>query len=145
MSTGMPKIDQIKAALLDTHVWVWSVAGDPRARALREFRGAAFVSAISVWEVAMLATKGRLQLKPNVDVWVRENLRPPVELEPVHPEIAILSARLENFHGDPADRIILATAIVCGMPLFTSDKRMVEWAQSTRDVEVLAPDWSSTE
>jgi PIN domain nuclease of toxin-antitoxin system len=136
----MPNIDRLKAALLDTHVWVWSVAADRRARALREFRGVAFVSAISVWEVAMLASKGRLRLKPSVDVWVRENLRPPVELEPVNPEISLLSARLENFHGDLADRIIVATAIVCGIPLFTSDERIVKWSQSTRGVEVLAPD-----
>lgn len=133
----MPKIDQIKAALLDTHVWVWAAAGDRRACALLEFRGVAFVSAISVWEVAMLSAKGRLKLKPDLDAWMRENLRPPVELEPIHPEISILSTRLEDFHGDPADRLIVATAITCGIPLFTSDSKMIEWAQNTGKVQIL--------
>jgi PIN domain nuclease of toxin-antitoxin system len=139
----MSRISQLKAALLDTHVWVWSAAGDPRANALREFRGTACVSAISVWEVAMLAAKGRLDLRPTPDDWVRENLRAPVELEPLHPDVAMTSSRLENFHGDPADRMIVATAIVCSLPLFTSDQRIVQWADQTKRITVFAPDEDS--
>ena len=133
----MPKIDRIKTALLDTHVWVWSVAGDPRAAMLRNFCGVAFVSAISVWEVAMLEAKGRLQLKPDVETWVRDNLRPPVELEPLTPEVSILSTRLENFHGDPADRMIVATAMICGFPLITADQKMVDWSRASGKLQVM--------
>jgi PIN domain nuclease of toxin-antitoxin system len=135
----MPKIDQVKAALLDTHVWVWSAAGDARAKALRDFRGTAFLSAISVWEVAMLAAKGRVRLQPDAATWVRENLRPPIDLEPVHPEISLLSAGLKDFHGDPADRIIVATALVSGLPLFTADERIIDWSRTSGELTTLPP------
>ena len=52
--TGMPPLEQIGAAVLDTHAWVWMSAGAPEARKAAAFRGRSIVSAISVWEVAML-------------------------------------------------------------------------------------------
>ena len=58
----MPKIENLIAAVFDTHVWVWSAAGDVRAEKLRSFSGTAIVSAISQWEVAMLVMKDRLCL-----------------------------------------------------------------------------------
>lgn len=124
----MPSIEFLKAAVLDTHAWVWLCAGDSRAGELEKFRGRAVVSAISVWEVAMLESRGRLKLEPTLDDWIKANLRQPVELEPVHPAIAIESCRLEGFHGDPADRMIVATALVLGLPLISADKKILEWA-----------------
>ncbi|RME67861.1 MAG: type II toxin-antitoxin system VapC family toxin [Verrucomicrobia bacterium] len=127
----MLKAENLIAAVLDTHAWVWSAAGDARAGQLRAFRGRAVVSAISVWEVAMLAAKGRLQLKPDVDVWIRSNLADPVAMEPLSADIAIESCRLPDFHGDPADRIIVATAGVLGIPLITADARIQAWNERT--------------
>ena len=75
----------------------------------------------------MLATKGRIVLQPDIDRWIRANLQPPVRLEPIHPEISIESCRLPDFHGDPADRIIVATALVLGTPLITTDRAIAEW------------------
>jgi len=60
----MPNIKLLKAVVLDTHAWVWLSAGDARAAKLECFRCRAVVSAISVWEVAMLAEKRRLALSP---------------------------------------------------------------------------------
>ena len=57
------------AAVFDTHVWVWSAAGDPRAERIRDFSGTAIVSAISQWEVSMLAMKGWLTLIPDEESW----------------------------------------------------------------------------
>ena len=119
--------EKIESAVFDTHIWLRSSAGDRRLAALRNFRGVAIVSAISVWEAAMLATKGRIVLQPDIDKWIRANLQPPVRLEPIHPEISIESCRLPDFHGDPADRIIVATALVLGTPLITTDRAIAEW------------------
>jgi PIN domain nuclease of toxin-antitoxin system len=127
----MHNISQIKAAVWDTHAWVWAAAGNAKARALKDFQGIAYLSAISVWEVSMLVAKGRLQLAPDVRTWVQKNLHSPVNLEAIDPETAILSTELSDFHGDPADRLIVATAITGGLPLFSADEPIIRWAQKT--------------
>ena len=95
----MLKIDNLIAAVFDTHVWVWSAAGDPRAEKLRNFADTAIISAISQWEVTMLAMKGLLSLKPDEVTWFSANLAPPVSLVPLTSEISLTSCRLPNFHG----------------------------------------------
>ncbi len=133
----MPGIDRLQAVVLDTHAWVWICAGDRRAGALEKFSGRAVVSAISVWEVAMLAQKGRLILKPDVDRWVKNNLEAPVELEPIHPAICIASCRLPDFHGDPADRLIVATALVLGLPLVSADAVIKTWNRHHAQIQIV--------
>lgn len=135
----MPGVEQLRAAVLDTHVWVWMSAGDPRLARLAGFTGRAVVSAISVWEVAMLAAKGRLSLKPGTRKWIETNLRSPVELEPIHPSISIESCLLADFHGDPADRLIAATSLVLGLPLITADARIIEWNQRHAMIQIIEP------
>lgn len=135
----MRNVKQPKAAVWDTHVWVWAAAGSEKARALKDFRGIAYLPAIAVWEVSMLVSKGRLQLKPDVRTWVQKNLRTPISLEAMHPEISILSTELSGFHGDPEDRLIVATAIVSGVPLFSAEELIARWAKKTRQLEVVCP------
>lgn len=135
----MPKLENLVAAVFDTHVWVWACAGDPRAEALRHFKGTPIISAISVWEVAMLANKGRLHLSPTIEQWITANLAPPVALEPISPGISIESCRLPGFHGDPADRLIVATAMETGLPLITADRQMIEWNERHQLLQLLAP------
>jgi PIN domain nuclease of toxin-antitoxin system len=65
----MLKIENLVAAVFDTHVWVWSAAGDSRAEKIQGFSGTAIISAISQWEVSMLAMKGRLNLVPDEESW----------------------------------------------------------------------------
>lgn len=133
----MPKIESLVAAVFDTHAWVWASAGDPRARKLEDFSGAVVVSAISLWEVSMLSMKGRLQLKPDDTTWFSENLEPPVTLSPLTPEICIASSSLPEFHGDPADRIIVATAMTLGIPLITADEKIISWNEKQRLLQVI--------
>ena len=114
--------------VLDTHAWVWFAADDRllSAAALDAVRNAdrIGVSAISVWEVGMLCAKGRLQVAPDVRQWVDAALAlDKVELLPLSREIAVLSTELA-LHGDPADRIIVATAQVAGGQLVTKDDRI---------------------
>jgi len=81
--------------------------------------------------------KGRLDLAPDVDTWISANLKRPVELEPLSPAICIASSRLSEFHGDPADRLIVATAMLLGLPLMTVDKKIIEWNKTHAALQIL--------
>jgi len=90
--------------------------------------------------VAMLASKGRIDLQPDAAAWIRTNLQPPVRLEPLHPEISLESCRLADFHGDPADRLIVATAIVLGAPLITADRQIISWNERHARLQIIRTD-----
>ena len=122
--------------LLDTNALLWMRIGDGRlgSVARREIERAwqadeLAVSAISFWEVAMLATKGRLRLHASISAWRREHLEQGVVEIPVDGETGIRAAGLPSFHGDPADRLIVATALA-GHRLMTSDRRILAWSGS---------------
>lgn len=116
--------------VLDTHAWVWWAAQDQQlsSHARRTIRSASRigVSAISPWEVAMLVAHGRLRFDRDVLDWIERALAlPAVELLPLSPEIAVAAARLDtDWPGDPADRIIAATALHQGAMLVTRDRRL---------------------
>lgn len=124
------------AAVFDTHAWVWFCAGDKRMASWQDFSGRIILSAISLWEVSMLAEKGRLALEPDVQTWLTLNSAFPIEIEPLTIRICAESARLNNFHGDPADRLIVATALSLGLPLVTTDHEILTWAKSSRRLRV---------
>jgi PIN domain nuclease of toxin-antitoxin system len=136
----MPSDSGQDLLVLDTHVWVSATAEGksalrPEAAAAIERAGRAGrlgVSAISVWEVCMLDEKGRLRLIPDRLEWVRRALTAPgLSLLPLSPEVAAESTRLPgDFHGDPADRIIIATARVNAGTLLTKDRRLLAYAKA---------------
>ncbi len=120
--------------VLDTHIWVWWVHGDPAlsfsTRALldsSEQTGIA-VSAISCWEVAKLVERGRLTLPcPVADGLQQALLYPGVRLIELSPRICVECTQLPGeFHRDPADQIIVATARVLDAPLVTVDRKIAE-------------------
>ena len=125
--------------LLDTHVWIWVMEGaarevaDSARRAVEEAaeRNRVLVSAISVWEVAMLEAKGRIRFSLQLAEWVRRALNAPgVHLTGLTPEVAIESTRLPPpVHGDPADRILIATALKSGATLVTRDHAIVDYGR----------------
>ncbi len=111
--------------VLDTHVWFWLVT-EP-SRLSRSAMGAIQqadeigVCAISCWEIAMLIAKGRILVDRRTDEWLKAALAGPgAVLLPLEPDVAALAAALE-MHGDPADRLIVATALTRGAPLVTKD------------------------
>lgn len=132
--------------LLDTHVVLWFRSGVPlRAEAMRAIQGASreravAVSAISAWEIGMLAMKRRIAIEESVATYVAGLFARTDMIEaPVSAMIAELAARLPGeFHGDPADRIITATAVTLGCRLVTRDARILRYGQSTRFVGVVA-------
>ena len=121
--------------VLDTHVWVWWVHGDER---LTETQAEMIetnetniigVSAISCWEIAKLVEYGRLELPCSLREWFEQALSyPGIRLLELTPEVAIESIQLPGeFHRDPADQIIVATARVHGCPLVTSDSKLLKY------------------
>jgi PIN domain nuclease of toxin-antitoxin system len=120
--------------LADTHALLWLRTGEARlgAGARRALDDALHdqelaVSAMTFWEVAMLKSKGRLDFPGDVALWRREVLGQGVAEIPVDGEIGIRANALPGFHADPADRIIVATALG-GHLLLTADDRILGWS-----------------
>jgi PIN domain nuclease of toxin-antitoxin system len=123
--------------VLDTHALVWWVAEDAqlsrRAREVIEAEvhdGEILVSAISAWEVAMLAKAGRLALTMDATTWLDTVAQvPAVRFVPVDVRISVHSVDLPGeFHKDPADRIIVATARQYSVPLVSADLKIRDYA-----------------
>ena len=122
--------------IADTHslLWYW-IGADPLGPNARRIIDEAFrndelaVSAMTFWEVAMLRNKGRLDFPENVGLWRRELLGQGLIEIPVNGEIGIHANALSDFHPDPADRIIVATA-QGGHRLLTADERILSWVGS---------------
>ena len=119
--------------VLDTATWLWR-ASDPKrltgkARRAIDDAERALVSAISVWEVAMLVAKRRIQLDRPVEQWVDIALAlPGIQLAALDPAIAVRSTKLPGeFHPDPADRIIVATALEHAAAIITPDERILSY------------------
>jgi PIN domain nuclease of toxin-antitoxin system len=89
-----------------------------------------FLSSISLWETAMLVSKRRITLSIDTTDWIRIGLQGAgIQTVDISPEIAVESANPGNsFHGDPADRIIVATARVCDYSLVTRDARILAYS-----------------
>lgn len=135
----MPSNEPAGLFLLDTHVWVWLVQKEPKilkSAALAEIEraegeGRLCLSVISVWEVGMLESKGCLTFTMDCQTWVNRSLsQPGLSLLTLTPEIAVSSTRLPgDLHGDPADRMIVATALQHRASLITADERLIEYAR----------------
>ena len=121
--------------LLDTHIWVWLADESDRLteehkRIIEHHRGNGLgVSVISCWEVAKLVEYGRLKLSCPVADWIEAALSlPSIRLLELTPRIAVASTQLPGeFHRDPADQIIVATARVYDMELLTIDERILRY------------------
>jgi len=121
--------------LLDTHIWLWWLLGDgdlsSKEREVLEQLAASNMLAISwvtIWETEMLERKGRIQLLPDFQTWIRLATKPEIiTLLSADTEVVLAQRQLpDSFHGDPADRLITATSILSGYELATHDQRIVE-------------------
>jgi len=119
--------------VLDTHVWIWWVSSPEflsetakqiidKAATERNI----FISSISTWEIAILVSRGRLQLTMSPGDWVAASEAVPFfDFVPVSNSIALKSVQLPgDLHNDPADRIIIATAVSLGAVIVTKDEKI---------------------
>ena len=121
--------------VIDTHALIWLWTGDARlgAGATRTINDALgdeqlAVSAMTFWEVAMLRDKGRLEFPEDVGRWRQELLGQGIAEIPVDGEIGIRANHLPEFHADPADRIIVATALTGRHLVITADEHILRWS-----------------
>jgi PIN domain nuclease of toxin-antitoxin system len=133
----MPKTSEPRPLLLDTHVWIWLEAGSDELptgarRAISTALGAGLlrVAAISLWELALLASRSRVVLGKPTNLWLEEALADPGPIiEPLSTRVAIESCDLPGtIHRDPADRMIVATARVTNAALMTRDRHILDYA-----------------
>jgi PIN domain nuclease of toxin-antitoxin system len=120
--------------LLDTHVLIWADFGLPSlgecalaAIAEASTTGTVAVSAISFWEAAMLAAKGRIALPVAPQQWRRALLETGLIELPVSGDVGIQATELAGLHPDPADRLICAAALHAGATLVTADTALLDW------------------
>ncbi len=121
--------------LLDTHIWIWWLHNTTRLSEKQKEviggneTGIIGISAITCWEIAKLVEYGRLELPYPIAEWFNQAFSyPGIRLYNLTPEIAIESTQLPGeFHRDPGDQIIVATARVYDCPLLTSDKKMLTY------------------
>jgi PIN domain nuclease of toxin-antitoxin system len=126
--------------LLDTHILLWLDNGDrrlgePTRRAIEDARrghARIFLSAVSVWEIAMLVEKGSIELDVAVERWVERVLdQSGLEAVPLDHIAASRAYTLHHLeHRDPADRLLIATAIGLDCPLVTDDDRIRRFART---------------
>jgi len=116
--------------LLDTHALLWYASDSYKLTALAKQRieeaDWVYVSAMSAWEIGMLVSKDRLSLRFPVNQWIELSYQlPKLRWVSVTPEIGVLATNLPGlYHGDPADRLIVASALAYGSALITADQKI---------------------
>jgi PIN domain nuclease of toxin-antitoxin system len=122
--------------VLDTHTWIWFIS-KPEVLSKRAKKAVSaavkeksvLISSISAWEVALLVIKKRLTLSLDVTDWIAKSEGLPfIHFIEISNSIAVKSVNLpQPLHPDPADRIIIATALSAGVPLVTKDKKLLNY------------------
>ena len=137
----MPILKNLKKhkILLDTHVWLWAMAGSSNLtkgfgvnfEKILKMNGV-LISPMSIWEIGMLVDKGRIELDMDVLDWVNQALDiPGTQLCSMAPRMLIQSSRLPgDIHGDPVDRLLIASAYEYSAVLVTCDKKILEFGKS---------------
>lgn len=118
--------------LLDTHIWLWTLIEPARigrrARAeIARAKNELWLSPISVWELLLLAQRGRLKLGDDPSRWAAEAVtRTPAQEAALNFDVAIRSRQIMPSHPDPADRFLVATALIYDLTLVTADATLID-------------------
>ncbi len=119
--------------LLDTHAWIQRAVGEPLPRladqTLTRYAESLALADISLWEAAKLVELGRLELSIPLAEFFRLAIAPGLTVLPVTPAIAerVTALEADGFHKDPADQLIVATALMHGLRLISNDTRIRQW------------------
>ena len=121
--------------LLDTHVWWWAL-NEPKKLSNKAYKiirenppDQRAIASISMWEFAMMVSTGRVEIRIPADLWLDQAINQTgLEVFDLNPKIATESCNLPaDFHNDPADRIIVATARINELTLVTKDKKIINY------------------
>lgn len=121
--------------LLDTHAWIQRALGEPLPsvveRTLTENSDGLAIADVSLWEAAKLVELGRLELAVSLAEFFRLAVTSDLTVLPISPAVAERVATLEadGFHRDPADQLIVATALVHRLRLVSDDSRIRQWGK----------------
>jgi PIN domain nuclease of toxin-antitoxin system len=121
--------------LMDTHTLFWSLTEPEKlSKAALDFiqrteTDQRTIASISIWEFAMMVARGRIEIKMTSEQWLDYAIRKTgLRVLELTPKVAVESCELPgDFHGDPADRIIVATARVNGATLVTKDQKILKY------------------
>jgi PIN domain nuclease of toxin-antitoxin system len=121
--------------LLDTHTWIWShsatklLSDDVKNRIKKTLTDQRAIASISIWEFAMMVVKGRINVKIDPKLWLDNAIKKSgIKVIELSPEIAMESCNLPgDFHKDPADQIIVATARIHNLTLLTKDRKILQY------------------
>ena len=121
--------------LLDTHTWIWShsatkLLSDNVKKLIKKTQtDQRAIASISIWEFAMMVTKGRINVKIDPKRWLNNAIgNSGLRVIALTPEIAMESCNLPGgFHRDPADQVIVATARTHNLTLLTKDRKIIEY------------------
>ncbi len=119
--------------LLDTHTWIWShsetklLSDNVKKLIKKTATHQRAIASISIWEFAMMAVKGRIRVTIDPKLWLQHAIiHSGIKVIELSPEIALESCNLPgNFHKDPVDQIIVATARVHNSTLLTKDRKIL--------------------
>jgi PIN domain nuclease of toxin-antitoxin system len=117
--------------LLDTHIWIWSLLDPGKlsrrvTAALEKSTTEIWLSPISIWELRMLAEKGRILLNMDLEQWVEKAFKAaPLREAPFTNAVALATRKIHLPHRDPADAFLAATAHVFDLTLVTADERLL--------------------
>ncbi len=131
--------------ILDTHALIWLDQGlselgeNARQQANEALREEALaIATISFWEIATLCRRGRLKIGQPIAIWRRSLFDLGLQEVPLNGEVAIVAGELEGLHGDPSDRIIIATSMLSNATLLTADKSILDWHGSLKRIDARA-------
>lgn len=120
--------------ILDTHIWIWWVTNheklaDKNINLIEKYAHEGLgISIISCWEIAKLVEKKRLKFECSVEEWLGSAIKyPHIKILDLSLSIIIKSTQLQGFHQDPADQIIVATAMIYDSILVTQDTKILEY------------------
>jgi len=120
--------------VLDTHTLVWLDSGDTRLgkQSLTNIERAfeahqLYVCAISFWEIAMLVKKNRLKMNIAIEQWRKKLLNSGLQELKLSGDVAIQAGNFTELHGDPADRMIIASTLAIDANLCTADEKIIAW------------------
>lgn len=125
--------------LLDTHALIWLRQGNERLGSttrekidLAYQRGELAVAAISFWEIGMLHAKGRIRLGVDLPEWRRTLIEQGLVEIAIDGAIGLKATMLQDFHGEPADCLIVSTALINACELVTADNKILNWSGELR-------------